>query len=75
MIDNAIQVPVQDSLIPALLRVEYVSVQGNIGTRKVIYTTCPNDADPRDDMPRLRRLLPEIGVSPTVKMDISLFQA
>ena len=74
MIDNAIVAPVPDSLIPALLRVEYVCVQGNIGTRKVIYTTCSKDADPRNEMPRLLKSLPEIGASPNVEMDIFLYQ-
>ena len=68
MIDNAIVAPVPDSLIPALLRVEYVCVQGNIGTRKVIYTTCSKDADPRNEMPRLRKHVSEIAGAAAVNL-------
>jgi hypothetical protein len=68
MIDSAIPVTVPDSLIPDLLRVEYVNVQGNIGKKKVIYTTCPKGADPKNEMPRLRKYLSAIGDAVTVSL-------
>lgn len=70
-IDSAIPAPVPDSLIPDLLRVEYVHVRGNSGMKKVIYTTCTKGADPKNEMPRLRKFVPEIGAAVTVNLGTS----
>jgi hypothetical protein len=73
-IDDEVRVRVQDSLLPDLLRVEYSSVQENAEMKKVIYTTCPKDADPKGEMPRLLKSLPEIGGALKVKIHVSPFQ-
>ena len=68
MIDSATPLPVPDSLIPDLLRVEYINVQENTETKKVIYTTCPRDADPTNELPRLRKSLSEIAAAVRVNL-------
>ena len=60
MIDSAVLVPVPDSLIPDLLRVECECAQTNTATRKTIYTTCPRGSDPKGELDRLLRHLLEV---------------
>lgn len=55
--DDLVPVRGSDSLLPDLLQVEYVAVQGNSEIRKRTYTTCPKDSDPRNEVPRLLKRL------------------
>jgi hypothetical protein len=52
-IDDTAQMMAHNSHIPDLLRVEYVCGPSNSETRKVAYTTCPKDSDPKGERPRL----------------------
>jgi hypothetical protein len=61
MIDSAVPVPVPDSLIPDLLRVECECDQSNTATRKTIYTTCPRGANPKGELQRLLRHFLEVS--------------
>jgi hypothetical protein len=61
MIDSAVPVPIPDSLIPDILRVECECDQRNSATRKTIYTTCPKGADLKGELQRLLGRLLEVN--------------
>jgi len=71
-IDDEIPVTVPDSLIRDLLQVEYVAVQGSSNIREIAYTTCPKDADPLNEVPRLLKRLS--GVRQIVQLHVSPYE-
>ena len=71
-IDDELPVMAPDSQIRDLLQVEYIAVQGKSETRKIAYTTCPKDADPLNEVPRLLKRLS--GVRQIIHLHVSPYQ-
>jgi hypothetical protein len=67
MIQTSAPVPVPDSLIPDLLRVECICDHKNTATKKVVYTTCPRGRDPKGEVERLMRRL--VDMHTILRMD------
>ena len=70
-IDDETPVTAQDSQIRDLLQVEYLAVQGDSEVRRIAYTTCPKDADPLHEVPRLLKRLS--GVRQIIHLHVSPF--
>jgi len=71
-IDDEIPVMAPDSQIRGLLQFKYVAVQGNSEICKIAYTTCPKDADPLNEVPRLLKRLS--GVRQIIHLHVSPYQ-
>jgi hypothetical protein len=71
-IDDEIPVTAPDSQIRDLLQVEYIAVQGSSEIRKIAYTTCPKNADPLNEVPRLLKCLS--GVRRIIHLHASPYQ-
>jgi hypothetical protein len=69
--DDLVPVMVPELLLPDLLQVEYVAVQGNSEIRKTTYTTCPKDSDPLNEVPRLLKRLS--GVRQILHLHVSSY--